>query len=51
VALQENLDLSHENMIQSYGMLLSHDDHIFEALIELPMEMKKDWLLFENGRK
>uniref|UniRef100_A0A804Q587 Uncharacterized protein n=2 Tax=Zea mays TaxID=4577 RepID=A0A804Q587_MAIZE len=50
-ALQEIPDLPREDMLRSYGMLLSRDDRIFEALMELPMEMRKDWLLFENERK
>lgn len=50
-ALQEIPDLAREDMLRSYGMLLSRDDRIFEALMELPMDMRKDWLLFENARK
>ncbi|KAJ1268597.1 hypothetical protein BS78_07G147400 [Paspalum vaginatum] len=50
-ALKEIPDLARGDMLRSYGMLLSRDDRIFEALMELPMEMRKDWLLFENDRK
>lgn len=49
--LQEIPNLAREDMLRLYGMLLNRDDHIFEALMVLPMKMKKDWLIFENERK
>ncbi|CAM0943674.1 unnamed protein product [Alopecurus aequalis] len=52
-ALKQIPDLSQSDMLRAYGML-NRDDRIFKALMELPMDMRKVWLLMEisseNGK-
>ena len=48
-ALQQIPDLGRDYMLQAYGML-NRNVRLFDALLELPMDMRKDWLLMEIRR-
>jgi len=45
-ALDKIPDLGRDDYLRAYGMM-NCDDRIFKALLELPMDMRKDWLLME----
>jgi len=45
-ALDKIPDLGRDDYLRAYGMM-NRDDRIFKALLELPMDMRKDWLLME----
>ena len=44
VALQMIPDLDRCDMLKSYGKLIINE-RLFQALMELPMDMRKEWLL------
>ncbi|KAI5008692.1 hypothetical protein ZWY2020_009740 [Hordeum vulgare] len=43
-ALQLIPDFTQDDMLRSYGKLIMNE-RLFEALMELPMHMRKNWLL------
>ena len=49
VALQMILDLDRCDMLKSYGKLILNE-RLFQALMELPMDMRKEWLLMLNEK-
>ncbi|KAG2633017.1 hypothetical protein PVAP13_2NG226100 [Panicum virgatum] len=48
-ALQMIPDLDRCNMLKSYGKLILNE-RLFQALMELPMDMRKEWLLMLNEK-
>lgn len=49
-ALQEIPNLGRGDLLRAYCILTSNDRK-FESLVSLPMDMRKDWLMLEIGRK
>jgi hypothetical protein len=49
-ALQAIPNLARDDLLRAYCILTS-SDRKFECLMALPMDMRKDWLLMEIGRK
>ena len=49
VALQMIPDLDRCDMLKSYGKLILNE-RLFQALMELPMDMRKEWLLMLNEK-
>ena len=49
VALQMILDLDRCDMLKSYGKLILNE-RLFQALMELPMDMRNEWLLMLNEK-
>jgi len=49
-ALQAMPNLARDDLLRGYRILTS-SDRKFECLMALPMEMRKDWLLMEIGKK
>lgn len=49
-ALKEIPNLGREDLLRAYCILTSNDRK-FESLMALPMDMRKDWLLMEIGKK
>ena len=49
VALQMIPDLDRCDMLKSYGKLILNE-RLFQALMELPMDMRKEWLLMLNAK-
>ena len=48
-ALQMIPDLDRCDMLKSYGKLILNEC-LFQALMELPMDMRKEWLLMLNEK-
>ncbi|KAL6656717.1 hypothetical protein ACP70R_004497 [Stipagrostis hirtigluma subsp. patula] len=48
--LQEIPNLARDDLLRAYCILTSNDRK-FEALVALPLDMRKDWLLMEIGKK
>jgi len=42
-------DLDRCDMLKSYGKLILNE-RLFQALMELPMDMRKEWLLMLNEK-
>uniref|UniRef100_A0ACD5UMX5 Uncharacterized protein n=2 Tax=Avena sativa TaxID=4498 RepID=A0ACD5UMX5_AVESA len=49
-ALQEIPNLGRADLLRAYCILTSNDRK-FESLVALPMDMRKDWLMMEIGKK
>lgn len=49
-ALQEIPNLGRGDLLRAYCILTSNDRK-FESLVALPMDMRKDWLMMEIGKK
>lgn len=49
-ALKQIPDLTRADFLRAYGSLI-RDDRQFESLMVLPVDMRKDWLLMETGKK
>ncbi|OEL36725.1 hypothetical protein BAE44_0002256 [Dichanthelium oligosanthes] len=49
VALQLIPDLARGDLLQSYGKLILNE-RLFQALMELPLAMRKEWLLLLNEK-
>ncbi|TVU38587.1 hypothetical protein EJB05_11968, partial [Eragrostis curvula] len=49
-ALQEIPNLARDDLLKAY-CILTTNDRKFESLLALPMDMRKDWLLMEIGKK
>ena len=49
VALQMIPDLDRCDMLKSYGKLILNE-RLFQALMELSMDMRKEWLLMLNEK-
>uniref|UniRef100_A0ACD5ZZV7 Uncharacterized protein n=1 Tax=Avena sativa TaxID=4498 RepID=A0ACD5ZZV7_AVESA len=49
-ALKQIPDLTRADFLRAYSSLI-RDDRQFESLMVLPMDMRKDWLLMETGKK
>jgi hypothetical protein len=45
-ALDQIPDLRHDNYLEAYGMM-NHDDRVFKALLDLPLNIRNDWLFME----
>jgi hypothetical protein len=48
--LQEIPNLERGDLLRAYCILTSNDRK-FECLVALPMDMRKDWLMMEIGKK
>uniref|UniRef100_A0A453JLQ1 Uncharacterized protein n=1 Tax=Aegilops tauschii subsp. strangulata TaxID=200361 RepID=A0A453JLQ1_AEGTS len=48
-ALEKILDLARSDMLRAYGKLIL-SERLFQALMELPMEFRKEWLLMLNEK-
>ena len=48
--LQEIPNLVRGDLLRAYCILTSNDRK-FESLVALPMDMRKDWLMMEIGKK
>ena len=49
VALEKIPDLARSDMLRAYGKLIL-SERLFQALMELPMEFRKEWLLMLNEK-
>ncbi|KAF7025427.1 hypothetical protein CFC21_037601 [Triticum aestivum] len=49
VALEKIPDLARSDMLRAYGKLIL-SECLFQALMELPMEFRKEWLLMLNEK-
>ena len=48
-ALEKIPDLARSDMLRAYGKLIL-SERLFQALMELPMEFRKEWLLMLNDK-
>jgi hypothetical protein len=49
-ALKQISGLTRADFLRAYSSLI-RDDRQFESLMVLPMDIRKDWLLMETGKK